>query len=65
MGVYQVEVEVALQRPPTVDTTIFVSVEADSGVDAQLIACWMAMCHPRVVMPVGTLVTDWPNDSEA
>lgn len=53
---YQVEVDVSLGRPPRVDATIYYQVAAHSPVDAQLIACQMAACHPRVVMPVGSRV---------
>lgn len=59
MSVYRVEVDVATCRPPRADATVFVTVEAPSGHAAELLACQIAMCHPHVVMPVGSAVTDW------
>lgn len=60
MGLYKVEVDVATARPPRPHAKVFVTVEASSGHEAELIACQMASCVPHVVMPVGSVVTDWP-----
>lgn len=62
MGVYRVEVDVATARPPRPHATLYVDVEAVDGYDAELIACQLAACRPGVVMPVGSLVIDWPED---
>ena len=62
MGLYRVEVAVATARPPKRDATVSVSVEATSGHEAELTACLIAASHPAVVMPVGSVVTDWPED---
>lgn len=53
---YQVEVDVSLGRPPRADATIYYQIAARSSVDAQLIACQMAACHPRVLMPIASRV---------
>lgn len=63
MSLYTVEVEVALKRPPTCDATIYFEVEATSGLDAELLACQWAYEHPRVQMPVASLVTSWEDDA--
>lgn len=54
LRVFAAEVDVSLGRPPRTDATIYYQIAADSSVDAQLIACQMAACHPRVVMPVAS-----------
>lgn len=59
MSTFDVEVEVALSRPPRSDATIFFTIEAENGHAAELIACQWAAGHPRVVMPVGSVVTSW------
>lgn len=59
MSIYTVEVEVALSRPPRVDATIYFALEAESGHAAELLAQQIAAYHPRVCMPVGSLVTSW------
>lgn len=59
MGLFTVEVEVALSRPPHSDATIFFQVEAEDGYAAELLAQQWASIHPRVVMPVGSVVTSW------
>lgn len=59
MSVYKVEVDVALRRPPRRDKTLYYVVEADTGQDAELIACQMAYARRGVSMPVGSVVTDW------
>jgi hypothetical protein len=59
MSIYKVEVDVALRRPPRTDATIYFTLDAKNGHAAELIACQWAYCHPRVVMPVGSVVTDW------
>ena len=62
MGVYRIEVDVALCRPPRADATIYFALEAVDGYAAELLACQIAQCHPRVVMAVGSVVTDWPTE---
>lgn len=57
------EVEVALARPPRSDATIFFVLEAESGYAAELLACQWAASHPRVIMPVGSVVTSWEEES--
>lgn len=59
MSTYTVEVEVALSRPPRSDATIFFTIEAENGRTAELIACQWAAGHPRVSMPVRSVVTSW------
>lgn len=63
MSTYGVEVGVALRRPPRHDATIFFTLEAESGQAAELLACQWAANHPRVVMPVASVVTDWEDGS--
>lgn len=53
-GVYAVRVGVALQRPPREDAVIWVQVQAEDEYEAELVACQLASCHPRVVMPVAS-----------
>lgn len=60
----QVEVDVALNRPPQIDarvwTTLAVQPEwRDIGVEAETVAYQMAISDPRVVMVVGLRVIDW------
>lgn len=62
MAIFKVEVAVALSRPPKNDATIFITVDAPNGHDAELVACQIASTHPRVVMPVASLVTDWDDE---
>lgn len=52
--IWSVEVDVALGRPPRADATRYVLVAAATRVEAELIACQMAACDRRVVMPVGS-----------
>lgn len=52
----------ATARPPKHDATVYVAVEATNGLEAELTACLIATCHPAVVMPVGSVVTDWPEN---
>lgn len=52
-----VHVGVALSRPPGVDRISRILVEADSEIEAMLIACQMAH-RPDVVMPVSSEVVD-------
>lgn len=59
MAIFKIEVSVALSRPPQNDATIFFEIDAATGHDAELIACQIAASHPRVVMPVASVVTDW------
>jgi hypothetical protein len=59
MPTFNVEVDVALSRPPKHDKTIFYIIEADNGVEAELIACQIAQSRPNVVMAVGSIVTNW------
>jgi hypothetical protein len=54
----RVEVSVATQRPPQADRTSQVLVEADTELDASLIAMAMASGHREVVMPVSCTITD-------
>jgi hypothetical protein len=63
VSIFKVEVGVALQRPPRHDATIYYTLEADSGNAAELLACQIAYNHPRVVMPVSSVVTDWEEGS--
>ena len=53
---YVVAVDVATCRPPKVDATIMVRLEADSRLDAEWTAIAMACTHPAVVMPVGSRI---------
>ena len=62
MGIYQVEVDVALERPPKIDRTVKIVVEATDGVDAELLACQMAQARKNVVMAVASRVIDWSDD---
>lgn len=64
MGTFRVEVQVALARPPRADATIFFTLDATDGYDAELLALRIAAAHPRVVMPVGSVVTDWPASTD-
>lgn len=57
---YEVEVDVALARPPRVDATVFVTVAASTRTEAELVACQIAQCDRRVVMAVGSRVTSGP-----
>ena len=50
---FAVEVDVALARPPRADATVRVLVDAESVHEAELVACQIAACDRRVVMPVG------------
>lgn len=59
MSVYRVEVGVALKRPPRHDATIYFILEAENGQAAELFAQQWAQWHPRVVMAVSSVVTDW------
>lgn len=54
--IYAVHVDVALARPPREDDVVRVLVDAGGPVEAQLIACQIAACHRRVVMPVSSRV---------
>lgn len=60
-----VEVDVALARPPRVDAQLWTWIAVEQvdrfnvDADARLIACEMAACDPRVVMPLGARVIDW------
>ena len=60
-----VEVDEALRYAPTAQARVWtwVAVERKDrwNVDeqARLIACEMAACHPRVIMPVAACVIDW------
>ncbi len=54
MAVFEVEVGVALGRPPAIDEYRYVLVEADSWTEANLVACQIAAT--RSVMPVWSLV---------
>lgn len=56
--IFKVQVGVALSRPPKVDRLSVVAVDADGWIDADTIACQMAMCHPDVVMAVSSKVLD-------
>lgn len=63
---FGVRVGVALSRPPRRDADIHVLVGVDAakgleraGTEARLIACQMAVAHPRVVMPVSADVIAW------
>lgn len=59
MSAFTVEVQVALSRPPRSDATIFFVIEAENGHAAELTACQWAAGHPRVIMPVRSVVTSW------
>lgn len=59
MPTYSVEVDVSLSRPPRADATIYFVLEADNGIEAELLACQWAACHRLVIMPVGSVVTSW------
>lgn len=54
----RVMVGVALSRPPKLDDSIMVLVEADTENEAQLIAAQIASANPLVVMPVSTEIID-------
>lgn len=52
-GVFTVEVQVALARPPRADATVWVTVDAPSDGAAIALACQLAEAtRPRVVMAV-------------
>ena len=57
-GLYGVEVGVALTRPPRTDRYVFYRLAADSGLDAELLACQWATSRPGVVTPVSAVVLD-------
>lgn len=59
MSVYKIEVNVALRRPPRATATIYYTIEAENGHAAELTAQQWAYNHPLVIMPVGSVVTDW------
>lgn len=61
-GVWRVEVGLALRRPPRHDVTAYVTLLADDWMDAELTAIEIACATRDVVMPVSTLITDWPED---
>lgn len=54
MSVHEVEVGIALERPPTTQEIRKYMIEAPSEWDALLIAAQWAYCDPRVSMPVYT-----------
>jgi hypothetical protein len=64
--VYDVEVDVAIARPPTpkntrtIFTRVAVSLDLSNfaaDTEAKLIASQIAACHPHVVMPIATRIT--------
>lgn len=55
-GVYAVRVGVALNRPPREDAVIWVQIQAENEIEAELAATHMACCFPSVVMPVSSEV---------
>lgn len=57
--IFTVEVDVALYRPPADHATIFYVIDATDGTSAELTACMWAYCHPRVSMPVRSVITSW------
>lgn len=57
--IFTVEVDVALSRPPRADATIYYEIDAETGLEAEKLACMWAYNHPRVSMPVRSLVTSW------
>lgn len=59
-----VEVDVALSRPPRADATVYFALsEADfSRRDAELTACQLSLGIPRVVMPVGSRISQSNSD---
>lgn len=65
--VYDVEVDVAIARPPTPANTrtVFVQVAVSldlpnflADTEARLIASQIAACHPFVVMPIASRITN-------
>lgn len=57
---WEVEVDVALSRPPHADKTLFF-VFADIGeLDPQIFACHWAASQPGVKMVVGARIVSWP-----
>lgn len=60
-----VEVDVATARPPAIHAKVYtwlVVERVDRNnvlVEANLTAMLMAMCHPHVVMAVGSRIVDW------
>ena len=63
MGIYGVQVDVALRRPPRVDARLYYRLTAQSGLEAELQAGQWAACRPGVVMPIGAVVLDWEEDA--
>ncbi len=52
MGVYEIHVGVALQRPPRTDQVRKYLITADRPLAAELLACQWAAASAGVVMPV-------------
>ena len=65
MSIFAVEVDLALSRPPKIDQTVMIVVDAEDGVAAELLACQMAQARNDVVMAVGSRVIDWSDDPRA
>lgn len=63
VAIFWVQVTVALRRPPREGATLYFQLEADSGMEAELLACRWSTVHPQVVMPVRAVVLDWPDDA--
>lgn len=62
-GVWRVEVGLALQRPPRHDATVYITLQADDWMDAELTAIEIACATRKCVMPISTLITDWPEET--
>lgn len=65
MSQWSVDVWVATVRPPTDEDWSRFRVEADTALEAELLACQWAACKPMVVMPTRSMIVDWPDDTLA
>lgn len=59
-GIWTVEVDLALVRPPTVQRTSRVTLLAESATDAELTAISIATLRHKAEMPVASRIIDWP-----
>lgn len=58
MAIWGIVVGVAKVYPPTIDEYRYVVTEADSALEADLIACQVAASHD-CIMPVFSLIVEW------
>lgn len=57
--IYSVEVGVATHYPPAEHLFVYVRVEEDSAIAAELLACQIAMCNVGVKKAVSSLIVSW------